>query len=551
MRLLKINDIIVDIDEATAIGVNYQSYDVKQVGKRFVNITNTFNIPATNHNLAIFGNAQNVQSLSTDIYSASICNYWVSNEQLIKNSKCRVESISDRINLFLYEKADIWDILKTVLFPDFLADYIAWLQTSGLPSLASPYTGTSSAFITTYANSTENIILPFYLGNLANYTPAGGTIEDETKIHLQYIIPVINRISDGGHFCTYVKSIFEYIEETYDVNFLTSGGVLPGNIWDDPVASTMYIPLRELNIKFSGTTSAASIYFEVLTNPIFRPLKDQRDKADKTLYDFVNSFMQIFNILKDEIEVAGESVIRMARFDDLEWIADVKDWSGKLSGIQTFKPKIEGYAQTNRIKYKSVYPEGSSLVNSKTLTSLNENLDKETDLFEIDAYIPSFDPIVGGVVPYMGDTESFKTFTFFVSDGYTTDNIDVKILQSGVTPDTLASIKLQKAAVYLLDSEYNFLDNIITYPKWYEVNKWLTQSDLKDFQFFRQYWIQELNGSFFVNKISGFNPDKSNEPTKLELIRLGNRTPVTPPDLDYWTDGVGDAFVDSEGDYWI
>ena len=138
MRLLRIDNIDVDIDEQTAIGVNYQSYDIKQVGKRFVNITNTFNIPATNHNLAIFGNAQNVQSLSTDIYSSSICNYWTNNEQLIKNAKCRVESINERISLFVYEKADIWDVLKTVLFPDFLASYITWLQAKGLPSLATP-----------------------------------------------------------------------------------------------------------------------------------------------------------------------------------------------------------------------------------------------------------------------------------------------------------------------------------------------------------------------------------------------------------------------------
>ena len=558
MRLLKINNINVDIDEETAIGVNYQSYNVKEPGKTFITITNTFTIPLTSNNSSIFGNASNVQSLSTIIYEDSSCNYWVDNNKLIDDAKCRVEEINDRISIFIYQKDSIWDTLKKVKWESFVVDFVDWLYTAkGIPSITSPYTGTSSNFISSYADSVEDIVLPMYFGNLYNYDPEddGSYLEDDTTIFLQYVVePVIQSKSKGGHWCVYLKSIFEYIEDTYNVNFLTSGDILPGNVWDDSIILNTYIPVRDIEIIYSGTTGASSIYF--IANPSnifsdFAPLENQKDKQSKTLYDFVNSFFQHFNIIIDEVEVEGNKVIRLARFDDLELTADVIDWSGGLEGLNTFKPNIEGYAQLNNIKFKEIYPEGSSILNQKTITNSNINIDAEVDLFSIDAYVNAVIDIGDESVPDLSIKESFKTFSFFIHSGLTTNNINVKIYDAIIDPlnyITLANLRLNVASLYSLDSEYNFLDDIITYPKYYEVNKWLTQKDLKGFEFFKQYYIRELNGSFFVNKIKGFNPDKANEATALELLRLGDRTPVTPPDLDYWMDGVLDPFSDGEGD---
>jgi hypothetical protein len=545
MRLLRINDIDVDIDDQTAIGIDFQSYDVKQPGKNFINISNTFTVPLTANNKAIFGNAENPQSLNTDIYEESICNYWIDNEQLIKNAKCRVDEIQDRISIFIFQKDDIWDILKSIDWADFIPDFITWLQTTkSYPSSSSPFVGAFLDFLTTYSTTTEGVFLPMYFGNFYNYDPPSGA-EDSTNIWLKK-----TEFQEGGHFCIYAKTIFEYIEDTYDVNFLTSGGVLPGNIWDDPFADAIYVPAKELTISFRLITVLIhEIYFEPVTvsSELFNPLSGQRDKKDKTLYDFVNAFMQHFNILKDELEVNGDPVIRLARFDDLETIAEVKDFSGNLSKKPLYQPFIKGYGQQNRIKFKEIFPEGDTLLNSKTLTSLNVNSDYSIDLFDIDSYVPGFIEITGGVVPDLSITESFKTFVFLLSDGLTDDNITVWVNDTG--GGTFTALKLQKAALYSLTSEYNFLDDIITYPRYYEVEKWLSLTDLKDFEFFKQYFIRELNGSFFINKISGFNPDKSKEATKLEIIKISDRTPLVDPDLDYWTDGVEDAFTDGEGDY--
>jgi hypothetical protein len=311
----------------------------------------------------------------------------------------------------------------------------------------------------------------------------------------------------------------------------------------------MFIPIRELNVFMQQS----NCYFFFDDTP-FLPLENQKDKADKRVYDFVISFMHHLNIIKDELKVGSENVIRFARFDDLENTAEVLNFSENISGDYIFKPRVDGYGQNNYIKFKEVYPEGDELLNSKNIRGLNVNLDVNVDLFEIDAYVPSTVVGNGTEISYMADKESFKTFTFYVSDEYTPYNVITNYsdyVQGESEPGVFTrNDSLQIAKLYSLDSEYNFLDEIIDYPKFYEIEKWLTINDIRNFEFFKQYYVRELNGSFFINKISGFNP-KSKEPTKIELLRVGNRTPIYPPDANPWIDGVGNIWTDGVGDFYF
>jgi hypothetical protein len=367
----------------------------------------------------------------------------------------------------------------------------------------------------------------------------------EQSIRLRYTINSNNENGNGGHFAVFVKDLFKFIEQKYNVNFLTDGGGLIGNIWDDPIANKLYIPIREIAVVSNGS----SHYFEVGSDQVFTPLTDQQDKADKTIFNLMQSFFQVMNIIKDELYYNGEKVFRLSRFDDLKNTAAVVNFSGGIIGQPKFKPFVEDYGQENFIKFSEIYPEGDELINSKKLTCSNLNLDATKDILEIDAYASSVVEVNSQFFLNLKDKESFKTFVFMLSDGYTSGNVAVYYndLVNGVNLAT--SQPLQKAQLYDLNSEYNFLDEVITYPRVYEIEKWLTISDIRNFEFFKQYWIQELNGSYFVNKIEGFNP-LSQKATKLELIKLSNKTPITPPDLPYWMDGVADPYTDGDGDYW-
>lgn len=572
MRLLYINDVLMDIDEQTSLGIDFQAYDIKDPSKRKVNISNKFSIPKTAHNMAVFGFADNPQSTSDIIYNTITCDYWQDNNHLIENGLVRVEEISDRLSLYFTGKNTIWEDLKLLTWDAFLTEYLAWAKdVKGLP-VYQPTNNDFADFIADFTTATDGIILPFYYGNLLNSTVES---ETSTKIILSYSIfhyLSYSELFGGGHFCIFAKSIFEFIEYKYSVNFCVNESSITGNIWDDTIAPTAYTPARNLFVE-SVVSYPGGIYtidgYEILKKrsyygtpdqiAIFEPLNDVKDKEDKTLFDFCSAFFQKFNIIIDNIVLTdGTKAIRLARFDDIKTLAPVKDFSKKIQSITSFKPSLSGYSQHNLIKIKGLYPEAAENFGARDITCLNKNLDVTSDLFSVDEYIANFKQITGDVIPDLSIQESFKTFEFFLTTGTSDDLIDIKfsdtyigLLGSPVTYTSTASLSLPIPAHYSLDNEYLFLEEIIQKPKLYTIKKWLSINDIFSLEFFCQYYIRELNGSFFINKISGFNPDKSTEPTTIELIRISDKTPTPVFGNDYWTDGdtPPNIFTDGFGNY--
>jgi len=568
MRILKINNELAEIDDQTVIGIDYQAYDVKQPGKRFVSVSNTFSIPKTARNMSLIGNAGNPQSISTTVYNVNYCSYWVDNQIFIDNAKLRVDSVSDRIYIFIFEKKDIWDQLKEDKWGDVTQDFLAWLvaEKNYPASTGTNFTGTFEDFIASYTGNTEGLTLPFYRGNLGNPIPwSGGEFNAEVSnnITLEYYY---NSNPDyiwghGGHWCAFVKTIFEYIEFTYGVNFLTAGGEVTGNIWDDPVALAMYIPMNEISIIGVGDYADCEIgFYYIGTDAKFLPYKNVRDKPDKSLYDFVQAFFQHLNIIVDDIEVDGLPVIALRRLDDLPTLGEIKNMTGKLTGTPIFKPGFESIARSNYIKFKSVHKDLTPLSNSRNITSLNENLDFDSTLFEIDSYIPGVESFLTDwltqtfdYILSLTEQEAFKTFVFMVNGDLTDYDVSVTYIGIGIEGyHTMSALQpLYKAALYDLGSEYLTLESALQYPIFYEVDAWLKPSDIRNLEFFKMYYFKELNGSYFLNKISGFNPDKSLEPTRLELLRISDKTPVLESTLDFWVDGEQDEFTDGEDNYFF
>lgn len=626
MRLFKINDTEVDLDDKTSIGITFQTYDIKEPGKRKSKISNTFTIPKTANNMAIIGFAGDPQFTDTSVYDAMYCEYWVDNEKLIDNAKVRVMEIGERISLFVFQKDDVWDTMKTYLWPEFVVDFLQWLQDEkGYPDEANFYEDTLTAFLSDIANNTSGLILPMYYGNLyqevyneigetktfaysetqtsfvftAEFTysitnwdssgsnnvtaveEGGGAIsypllieegesysfeitksspgesaelsffgedvflEDFNEIWLKYYPEDAIEPKNGGHFCAFVKSMFEFLEYKYSVNFCVNEADITGNIWDDTFADEVYIPMRDIDVLFhyDGAT-VDGFYFSIVSSGEFSPEEGLGDKTDKSVYDMVNAFFQHFNIIKDDIDINGASAIRLARFDDIKTMADVVKFSGIIEGVPKFKPYVDGFVQENIIKFDSVYPEGGEYLSSRTITCHNKNLDATQELFSIDSYIPSFISIMGGLAADLSTPESFDTFTFFISSGLTS-SIDVHLSHESET--ITATLQLPKAALYSLSGEYTFLAEIMAYPKFYDIEKWLTLNDINNIEFFKQYYIQELNGSYFINKISGFNPQKSNSPTKIEVIRISDQVAIDYKELQYYTDGIDNIFTDGLG----
>ena len=313
-------------------------------------------------------------------------------------------------------------------------------------------------------------------------------------------------------------------------------------------ANSCYRPWRSLDVgvRYNDSTGAvAGYYFDLPTKSNFEPVGDMVESEDKTLYDVVNCFLQTFNVVIDDITLNNQPVIRLARWDDIDK-SEVVDWSGMLTGTPRFKPSIDGYAQKSIIKYDSVYEGGSELAGAKTITSNNKNLDPTTDLFSVDAYYPGVINVKSYGVLDLSKEDSFKSNMVLIDSGL---KDQIPVYHFDTLTNSGATLFLNIAAIYGIENEYRLLDTINKYPKWYEITKWLTINDLLDIQFFKQYFIRELGASFFINKISGFNPSKGLQPTKIELIKISEKTPLYPEDLDFWADGIVDPWTDGINDY--
>ena len=79
-------------------------------------------------------------------------------------------------------------------------------------------------------------------------------------------------------------------------------------------------------------------------------------------------------------------------------------------------------------------------------------------------------------------TQAFKEFTFLVFSGQR-ENVDVYL------GSNVINVSLQIPALYDLTAEYVLLAEMARKPKVYEVEKWLTLSDIRNLRFFKQYFI--------------------------------------------------------------
>jgi hypothetical protein len=548
MRLLKFNGQKVDIDEQTAIGIDVQAFDIRTPSATKINVSNNFTIPKTVNNLKLVGFAGQAYEMNNAVYEPIYVNYWIDNEHLIKDGKLKVE-VSNRIECFIYSKSDIWDDLKKYAYADFVADLIEWLD---IPKLGTESNVSFQDFLIPYTENTEGISLPLTMGNLFNQL-ANETeyFEDKTKIWVNALVNVESslRESNGGHFFIYAKTIFDFLADKYNVDFHTDGGGVTGNVFDDEYILRMLTPLKNLTIRLNanGYYFINDIDSTYLTPSIFAPEKDLKYCDGKSVFDIVDGFFKHFNIIKTE----KDDNIYLRRFDGILDFGRIVNFSSNLSGEPTFKPTVEGLAQQNLITFKNIFPTGAPTFNSKTILCNNTNIDAKVTILEIDCYVPSLIEGVGGNIINLSNKEAFKVPTWLIRDEFQNSNYTDIFFNAIGTGQQSASLRLFGLSIYSLANEYNLYAAIVARPKYFEVKKWLSLADIIDFDFFNQYYIKELGASFLVNKIKGFNPDKSKEPTTLELILSSYAAPIMLKDIDYYIDGLGEMFIDVEGDFFI
>ena len=583
MRWLKINGTYADIDQQTAIGIDIQGLDLKEPGKQKLNASNSFTIPLTTSNCAIFGIIGGVQSNYSGLYSENTCEYGIDNDTFISGDKCKVDLVSDRISLTITDSLSLFDKLKEIkgdaMFQMVHAYMSANKSVYDYPTETFEDTRTLQEITEAYANTTSGMHLAMAYGPLyeKQFENLPGTVIDDGPPYYTYLeselggiklaYPRITEDNNGTkivdtvsppsvcpHFFIYAHTFLLSIESMFGVSLGVNDAV-NGNAWRDANFRKMLILMPGLMLT-SEDTAHRDLGYKWSVVPInldgsysyFDPLSNVRIDS-YSAYDLLMSMVKIMSAVVDK----QESGYLFRRIDELEQYGNILDWSGKIDADakRPMKPYLPNYAQKNYIKYDKVEEGAGELAGAKTVVCTNFNLPKEVELFKVKGYVPLFGNFKGYISPVLSKSNAIVNPVFmFVTGKHLRQTLIKTYCAAPYNRDQFQALTyLDNISVYSMDGEYKFLDKVNDSPRFYTAELWLTNNDIRALDNFTMVYVRELNGMFYVNKISGYNPDKSNSATSVELIRISDRTPLPPADLPYYTDGQGNIFTDGQGNY--
>ena len=485
----------LDLDDKTAIGISYQGFNPEapdQIGFKY---SNSFSIPRTANNDKLTGFGGN----SDDVYLPWFVNYIVDNEKVISSGKIKVTDITiDRINCSIAAKSTIWDKLKSDKWPDFMAEVYS--------EITKPQNGAWDVFIQDCINNSSGVKLKAFYGDLFGNSEMNMIARDA-----QYKSSALNEIVfkingyEGGQFVIPVKAIFDRILVKYGINFITNSTVF--------TALNAYFQSRYFKLQFTGGGLGVYSfgYFRGFSNGTTNGVKS--DKASKTVYDFVKEFIVHSGCLVDIID---DTNIALNRMDDLLTAPEV-DFSGNIEKDSIkFSPAIDGIAQNNTIdfsEYSNKIQKGSLQLN---IQCLNQNVETASQFLELKEFAPPAYLDRDKNVLGLFEDATWNNFTFLQDSGNTASYNCLAYFDLATELSTTKTLAIAK----IMDVGYSIWAQMIQKPIKYTIKKWLTSADIKNIKLFQRYWIDELKGYYMLVKVNGLNPEKSNEATELEFIKI-------------------------------
>lgn len=509
IQRLIINDQLVDIDSNTAIGITLQSFDIQDPGKLKTNISNDVSLPITANNLNIIGlNSVNFWGENT-IYETLKVKYYIDNE-LIVNGQCYTKEVGERIKLVLITKPTVWDVLKTYTWIDFIQDYIEWANITHISYFS----------IVNELQSNEYIRLMLYRGHLFD------TLDNENSITINFSENLKQR--SGGYLFISFEKIFQFLTYKLDFPF----------VYEKTNLENHWIPARSLAIGAKYNSSGVQLSFAVKYRmEDFKEIEaNTQDKPNINLYDVIIAHCKAFNY---SIVFTFDSVL-IRHFNTLKDSTPYDLTKYRATKNAVFSPIVGSYSKTNYIRYAEYFEGATVNDNSIQLLCLNDNIQETGDLYTIEkTYFPKVNNYGSFVLMDLKNQTSFDNITF-VQPTASTKVVNVNY-SDGIGASHSQFFSLQQADNIDVN-DFTFFQEILLKPKVYTAYFYLGMDFFRNFDPLRQYYVRDLFGSYYINRVDGFNP-KSKDPVKLELIYASAKLPPAE-EVPLWADGVGNPFID-------
>lgn len=339
------------------------------------------------------------------------------------------------------------------------------------------------------------------------------------------------------------------------------------NAFDDNISVDVYAVLNGVEIYLGNTTSIATfsfnkslsvndelyfiikpssgiyVSFEVIsggfTSLIIKKYNSfSIDFLDElkgmTMRDFLNEIIWRFGLTLFKEKYSN--VYDFKTISEITNFENTIDWSSKFVSKESEKYIFGSYAQNNLMRYK--YNDDNANHNDSYLAIDNKNLDDSKTIIQSKIYSPelSFSNSLGFTSkvyklwdkePKDDGTTTYKALAnrfYFMRSIENTFATTVTIgSPSLLTSQTITAAPIESFAgltfAEIISKYYPDIKKILNKSQVLNVRLNLKDSDVSDIDFSVPYYFKQLGGSFMLNKISNFVPNKE---TTVELIRLNN-----------------------------
>jgi len=220
--------------------------------------------------------------------------------------------------------------------------------------------------------------------------------------------------------------------------------------------------------------------------------------------------------------------------------AERVNWSNKYQSLKNEKYIYGDYSQKNIFHHK--YNDSASSYFDGVINIYNKNLQDEKNVIESKLYAPekfknTTDFQFESNIYKLWDKEINenegvqeivykpldKRFYFLKAENHTfspavTVGSEELIQSTSITTAPIETFDQVKYS-YVVDNYYKLIGNVISQAKVLTATFNLTSLDISNFDFAKLYYIEQLGGYFFVNKINNW---QANKLTEVEIIKLEN-----------------------------
>lgn len=540
-----INSILIDIDEDTAMGVNFEGFSTESLGKIYLSHTNTFSIPLTNHNRTALGFVDNM-NMNTNVVQGSWYSDMVfkmyTDGLLVFTGTVYIDEIRDgRIELFIIRDKDLMDTFKQYTMWDVTQAIIPVIN-SGLDTQFSE--GATWDNIVGYMATGDNMVwLPYSVGTLSKQYPydkynsetqthsCGNKYEDtdntdnkerynlnSENVLTTEVITNNDVVGDYKTGCIYVR-LYELLTTTFgNIGFDVS---FDHNVY--MVLSKQFIRMPDIITYMSLTTYKYSFRADDMYH---HAIGDDREASSKKIpfLDLVKYICQEYCLL---FGVDNNTV----HFHSIQNIQSTTPQRIKIKDVSNRTVYIPSVPQESYITYEGL-GDDTTLTGGKQIISRNKNIDKgssDTVLFNINRFLPAY-------FAYLYDDGQVKINTHALNTTDAQCNEKFIIVQKLFTQ---TKYRVQVCRYFLGDKTYTYaylyqainrtvsemgfwdeFESLCEYPDRITVTAMMNPFEINLFRPWNKVVFDSIPGEWLVESVSDYNPRLDNPEIEIIAIRL-------------------------------